>query len=148
MILFPAVDIQNGKAVRLKQGRAHESTVFAEDPTDAAKAWEALGAQWLHVVDLDGAFDGAAKSREIVRRTRKVFRRFQQRLGRDATHIGAGAARSSAARSVLPLVDTGDVETQLCSADGGNVATRATANDDDIKLLAHVKTLKTGHLHC
>ena len=68
MILFPAVDIQNGKAVRLKQGRAHESTVFAEDPTDAAKAWEARGAKWLHVVDLDGAFDGAAKSREIVRR--------------------------------------------------------------------------------
>ena len=68
MILFPAVDIQNGKAVRLKQGRAHESTVFAEDPTDAAKAWEARGAQWLHVVDLDGAFDGAPKSREIVRR--------------------------------------------------------------------------------
>ena len=68
MILFPAVDIQDGKAVRLKQGRAHESTVFAEDPTDAAKAWQARGAQWLHVVDLDGAFDGAAKSREIVRR--------------------------------------------------------------------------------
>lgn len=68
MILFPAVDIQDGKAVRLKQGRAHESTVFAEDPTDAAKAWEARGAEWLHVVDLDGAFDGAAKSREIVRR--------------------------------------------------------------------------------
>ena len=68
MILFPAVDIQDGKAVRLKQGRAHESTVFAEDPTDAAKAWEAHGAHWLHVVDLDGAFDGAAKSREIVRR--------------------------------------------------------------------------------
>ena len=68
MILFPAVDIQDGKAVRLKQGRAHESTVFAEDPTDAAKAWEARGAKWLHVVDLDGAFDGAAKSREIVRR--------------------------------------------------------------------------------
>ena len=68
MILFPAVDIQNGKAVRLKQGRAHESTVFAEDPTVAAKAWEARGAQWLHVVDLDGAFDGAPKSREIVRR--------------------------------------------------------------------------------
>ena len=68
MILFPAVDIQDGKAVRLKQGRAHESTVFAEDPTDAAKAWEAHGAHWLHVVDLDGALDGAAKSREIVRR--------------------------------------------------------------------------------
>ena len=68
MILFPAVDIQDGKAVRLKQGRAHESTVFAENPLDAARAWEAKGARWLHVVDLDGAFDGAAKSREIVRR--------------------------------------------------------------------------------
>ena len=67
MILFPAVDIQDGKAVRLKQGRAHESTVFAENPLDAARAWEAKGARWLHVVDLDGAFDGAAKSREIVR---------------------------------------------------------------------------------
>lgn len=68
MILFPAVDIQNGKAVRLKQGRAQESTVFADDPAAAAKAWEARGARWLHVVDLDGAFDGAARSRDIVRR--------------------------------------------------------------------------------
>ena len=67
MILFPAVDIQNGKAVRLKQGRAHESTTFAESPVDAAKAWEDAGARWLHVVDLDGAFDGAAQSRHIVR---------------------------------------------------------------------------------
>lgn len=67
MIIFPAVDIQNGKAVRLKQGRAHESTVFAENPVDAASAWEKAGARWLHVVDLDGAFDGAAQSRHIVR---------------------------------------------------------------------------------
>ena len=67
MIIFPAVDIQNGKAVRLKQGRAHESTVFAESPVDAAKSWEKAGARWMHVVDLDGAFDGAAQSRRIVR---------------------------------------------------------------------------------
>lgn len=68
MIVFPAVDIQDGKAVRLKQGRAQESTVFAADPVAAAKAWEARGARWLHVVDLDGAFDGAARSRSIVQR--------------------------------------------------------------------------------
>ncbi len=68
MIIFPAVDIQNGKAVRLKQGRAQESTVFAEDPAEAARTWQARGARWLHVVDLDGAFDGAAQSRDIVRR--------------------------------------------------------------------------------
>ncbi|MDR2744840.1 MAG: 1-(5-phosphoribosyl)-5-((5-phosphoribosylamino)methylideneamino)imidazole-4-carboxamide isomerase, partial [Desulfovibrio sp.] len=66
MILYPAVDIQRGKAVRLRQGRADASTVFADNPVEAALLWAARGAQWLHVVDLDGAFDGAAKNRGIV----------------------------------------------------------------------------------
>ncbi len=66
MIIFPAVDIQNGKAVRLKQGRAEESTVFENDPIQAAIAWQDAGAQWLHVVDLDGAFNGRATSYKIV----------------------------------------------------------------------------------
>lgn len=67
MIVFPAVDIKDGKAVRLKRGRAEDSTVFAVDPVAAALAWQQAGARWLHVVDLDGAFDGAPKSRLIVR---------------------------------------------------------------------------------
>ncbi|MDR1776393.1 MAG: 1-(5-phosphoribosyl)-5-[(5-phosphoribosylamino)methylideneamino]imidazole-4-carboxamide isomerase [Desulfovibrio sp.] len=67
MILFPAVDIQSGKAVRLRQGKAEASTVFAANPVDAARLWVERGAKWLHVVDLDGAFEGAAKSRDIVR---------------------------------------------------------------------------------
>lgn len=67
MIIFPAVDIQNGQAVRLRQGRADDATVFAADPVAAARDWEAQGARWLHVVDLDGAFDGLPRSRDIVR---------------------------------------------------------------------------------
>ena len=67
MIIFPAVDIQDGKAVRLRQGRADDATVFAADPVAAARDWEAQGARWLHVVDLDGAFDGLPRSRDIVR---------------------------------------------------------------------------------
>lgn len=67
MIVFPAVDIKDGKAVRLKQGRADDSTVFATDPVAAALHWQEAGARWLHVVDLDGAFDGTPKSRDIVR---------------------------------------------------------------------------------
>lgn len=58
MIVFPAVDIKGGKCVRLKQGLAHKETVFNESPVDAAKHWAARGARYLHVVDLDGAFDG------------------------------------------------------------------------------------------
>ncbi len=68
MILFPAVDIQNGQAVRLKQGKAHESTVFDSDPVAAATAWQDKGAQWLHIVDLDGAFDGLPKNRLLIER--------------------------------------------------------------------------------
>jgi phosphoribosylformimino-5-aminoimidazole carboxamide ribotide isomerase len=68
VILFPAVDIQNGQAVRLKQGRAEDVTVFEADPVCAAKSWEARGASWLHLVDLDGAFEGAPKNQAIIRR--------------------------------------------------------------------------------
>jgi phosphoribosylformimino-5-aminoimidazole carboxamide ribotide isomerase len=67
MILYPAVDIQGGKAVRLRQGRADAVTVFADDPVEAALLWAERGARWLHVVDLDGAFGGTAESRDIVR---------------------------------------------------------------------------------
>ena len=68
MIVFPAVDIQGGKAVRLRQGRAEESTVYAQDPLEAALAWQERGARWLHVVDLDGAFDGKPSNSRIVNR--------------------------------------------------------------------------------
>lgn len=67
MIIFPAVDIQDGKAVRLRQGRADDSTIFSPDPVAAARHWQEEGARWLHVVDLDGAFDGLPRSRDIVR---------------------------------------------------------------------------------
>lgn len=56
MILFPAVDIKGGKAVRLRQGRADEMTVFSNDPVAMALHWESEGARFLHLVDLDGAF--------------------------------------------------------------------------------------------
>ncbi len=73
MIIFPAVDIKDGKAVRLKQGLAHETTVFSPDPVAAAMAWQQQGARWLHVIDLDGAFDGAPKSRAIVQNICKAL---------------------------------------------------------------------------
>ena len=56
MILFPAVDIKDGACVRLEQGRADAVTVFGDDPAESALSWVRLGAQWLHIVDLDGAF--------------------------------------------------------------------------------------------
>lgn len=64
--LYPAVDIRDGRAVRLVQGRAQAETVYDDDPVAAAKRFAAGGAQWLHVVDLDAAFSGEPRNRRLV----------------------------------------------------------------------------------
>jgi phosphoribosylformimino-5-aminoimidazole carboxamide ribotide isomerase len=68
VILLPAVDIRDGKAVRLVQGDFARETVYNDDPLDAAKAWVEQGARSLHVVDLDGALHGKPANLEHLRR--------------------------------------------------------------------------------
>ena len=58
MNLYPAIDLRQGRVVRLEQGRADRETVYYDDPSIPAGLWKDAGAQWLHVVDLDGAFSG------------------------------------------------------------------------------------------
>jgi phosphoribosylformimino-5-aminoimidazole carboxamide ribotide isomerase len=58
LILFPAIDLKEGRCVRLKQGDMEQATIFNDDPAAQAATFEAQGFQWLHVVDLDGAFAG------------------------------------------------------------------------------------------
>ena len=67
MIIYPAIDLKNGQVVRLHQGRADATTVYGDDPAAGARRWAEQGAQWLHVVDLDGAFGGEPKNWESVR---------------------------------------------------------------------------------
>ncbi len=66
MILYPAIDIKDGKVVRLSQGKFDQVTNYSNDPIAIAKEFETQGAQWLHVVDLDGAKDGIPKNIDIV----------------------------------------------------------------------------------
>lgn len=66
MIIFPAIDIRDGKCVRLIQGRADQQTVYSQDPIDVAKLWEAQGATYLHVIDLDGAFGQRSRNRSVI----------------------------------------------------------------------------------
>ena len=68
MILLPAVDIRDGKAVRLRQGRFEEETVYADDPLEAARSFVEAGARYLHVVDLDGAREGEPANLEHLER--------------------------------------------------------------------------------
>jgi phosphoribosylformimino-5-aminoimidazole carboxamide ribotide isomerase len=68
VILYPAIDIRDGHAVRLLQGDYERETVYDADPVDAAQRWADEGAEFLHVVDLDGAKAGEPRSLEAVRR--------------------------------------------------------------------------------
>lgn len=69
MLIIPAIDLKGGRCVRLTQGRKDEVRVYTDDPIAMARDFEAQGARMLHVVDLDGAFEGVASpNREAVRR--------------------------------------------------------------------------------
>lgn len=68
MELLPAIDLLEGRVVRLRKGRYDEVTVYAEDPTEPARQFADAGARWLHVVDLDGARDGAPVNVDAVTR--------------------------------------------------------------------------------
>lgn len=71
MIIYPAIDIRGGKAVRLVQGDYNRETVFDADPLDAALRWQRDGAEWIHIVDLDGARDGTRSNALAIARIRK-----------------------------------------------------------------------------
>lgn len=66
MKIYPAIDILGGQAVRLKQGRKSDATVYGK-PIEMASKWVSKGAEWLHVVDLDGAFQGKPKNLDLLR---------------------------------------------------------------------------------
>jgi phosphoribosylformimino-5-aminoimidazole carboxamide ribotide isomerase len=68
MFVIPAIDLQGGRCVRLRQGRADDVTTYSDDPVAMAKRWVADGAKYLHIVDLDGAFQGHPVHPEVIGR--------------------------------------------------------------------------------
>lgn len=72
MIIYPAIDIRNGKAVRLIEGDFNRETIFDADPVDAALRWQEQGAEWIHIVDLDGARDGIRANHATIERIRNT----------------------------------------------------------------------------
>ena len=155
MILLPAVDILEGKAVRLTRGEFDQSTVYDADPLDAARRWVAGGARSLHVVDLDGARTGAPVNLEQVRRITSEAEVPVQVGGglrtieavRDA--IAAGAARvllGTAAYADVDFLDQAVSEFDdrvVVSVDvrGGRLAAAGWTEQTDIPLEAVVEHL-------
>jgi phosphoribosylformimino-5-aminoimidazole carboxamide ribotide isomerase len=92
VIVIPAIDLKDGKCVRLTQGRFDDVTVFSEDPVDVARHWIAVGARRLHVVDLDGAVAGKPRNESLIREIVAVAGDVPVQVGggiRDAATIDA-----------------------------------------------------------
>jgi phosphoribosylformimino-5-aminoimidazole carboxamide ribotide isomerase len=74
MLIIPAIDLKEGKCVRLEQGLMEKATVYSDDPATTARHWESQGAELLHVVDLNGAFAGVPKNLDAIKAIRKAIR--------------------------------------------------------------------------
>src|SRR5215207_4998607 len=94
MRLIPAIDLRDGRCVRLLQGRFDAETVYAADPADLVSLYRGLGASYLHVVDLDGARDGSPVNREAV----AVLTAAQSGV---SVQVGGGVRTRETARELL-----------------------------------------------
>lgn len=94
MIVYPAIDLRGGRCVRLVEGDFSRETEFDADPADAARRWAAAGAEWLHVVDLDGALAGEPVNVDAIRRIREAIEIPMQLGGglRERAHLDAAFA--------------------------------------------------------
>jgi phosphoribosylformimino-5-aminoimidazole carboxamide ribotide isomerase len=102
MILYPAIDIRGGKAVRLRQGDFADETIYDDDPVEAARRWAQAGARFLHVIDLDGAREGTPQNLKHLERITDQIRLPVQYGGglRDVRSVRA-ALSAGADRAIL-----------------------------------------------
>ena len=81
MLLIPAIDLKDGKCVRLRQGRMDDETVFSDDPVAMAGQWVEAGARRLHIVDLNGAFEGKPVNAGVVHRIAEAYPNLPIQIG-------------------------------------------------------------------
>lgn len=125
MILFPAIDLKDGECVRLKLGDMEQVTVYNADPAAQAQAFEQQGFEWLHVVDLNGAFSGASVNGKAVEAILKATKNPVQLGGGIRTMADIeGWLEKGLARVILGTVAVRDPELvrQACKAFPGKVA--------------------------
>jgi len=143
MILYPAIDLKGGNAVRLLRGDMAQATVFNTDPAAQAKSFAAQGCRWLHVVDLDGAFAGKSVNGEAVRAILKAVSVPVQLGGgiRDAAAIdawlGAGIARIVLGTAALR---DPDLVRRACKAHPGRIAVGIDARGGKVAVQGWAET--------
>jgi len=156
MIILPAIDLKDEKCVRLEQGDYNKVEVFSEDPIAMAKSFEAKGAKYLHMVDLDGAKEGSQKNFDIIKKVREAINipiqvgggiRDEERikklldLGVDRVILGTVAVENP--NFLKAMIDKyGEHIAVSVDAKNGRVATRGWLEDSGVNAINFVKDLE------
>lgn len=145
MILFPAVDVMDGRAVRLLYGKKDKATDYG-DPLDRAKQWIDAGAEYLHIVDLDGAFDGESHIDRLVEKIAALgvpvqsgggmrsFESVRSRLNAGASRVVLGTIACTDPELFLSLTETyGDKIVAGIDAKDNRLVVRGWTENSDVK---------------
>jgi phosphoribosylformimino-5-aminoimidazole carboxamide ribotide isomerase len=138
MLIIPAIDLKDGKCVRLRQGRMDDSTVFSDNPVDMAAKWVDAGCRRLHLVDLNGAFAGKPVNGEIVQEIAKAYPDLPIQIGggiRSSEIIEAYlAAGVSQVIIGTKAVKEPEFVTEMCKAFPGHIIVGLDAQDGRVAI--------------
>jgi phosphoribosylformimino-5-aminoimidazole carboxamide ribotide isomerase len=134
VIVLPAIDLLSGRVVRLRQGDFRTPTMYAEDPVEVARTWMRQGAQWVHVVDLDGARTGRPHHLAVVERIAAEGVRVQLGGGLRDEETIAQALRRGASRVVVGTVALRDLAllARLCARFNERIAVALDVRDGQV----------------
>ena len=125
MILIPAIDLKQGQCVRLRQGNMEDSTVFSDDPVAMAGKWVSQGCRRLHLVDLDGAFEGKPVNADVIEDITASYPNLPIQIGGGIRTVETVEAYLAAGVSYVIIgtqaVKNPEFVTELCSEFPGNV---------------------------
>lgn len=138
MLIIPAIDLKDGKCVRLRQGRMDDSTVFSDNPVDMAAKWVDAGCRRLHLVDLNGAFAGEPVNGGIVREIAKAYPDLPIQIGGGIRSAETIEAYLDAGVSYVIIgtkaVKEPEFVTEMCKAFPGNIIVGLDAQDGRVAI--------------
>jgi phosphoribosylformimino-5-aminoimidazole carboxamide ribotide isomerase len=146
MVILPAIDLKDGKCVRLRQGRADDVTVYGSDPVMQARDWREQGGEELHLVDLDGAFNGVPAHLDVIKDIIKEFAGPVEVGGgiRTPEALRAILEEAQAARAIIGSAALEDPEFLVYSVElyGDRIAVGIDARDGFVQTKGWVNTTK------
>ncbi len=138
MLIIPAIDLKDGKCVRLRQGRMDDSTVFSDNPVEVAARWVDAGCRRLHLVDLNGAFAGEPVNGEIVRAIAKAYPDLPIQIGGGIRSAETIEAYLDAGVSYVIIgtkaVKEPEFVTQMCKAFPGHIIVGLDAQEGRVAI--------------